>query len=57
MSEKFDPEKPLFRFIDDGEGGEEKEHFRVKDLEKVWSGEDLVASDDEDEEGDPSGRH
>lgn len=52
MSEQFDSEKPLFRFIDDGEGGEEKEYFPIEDMEKVWNGEDLKKSDGEDEHGD-----
>ena len=47
MSEQFDPEKPLFRFIDDGAGGEKKEYFRVEDLEKVYNHEDLDEEDNE----------
>lgn len=49
MSEKFDAEKPLFRFIDEGEGGEKREYFQVKDLGKVYNHEDLEEIDDGDE--------
>lgn len=49
MSEKFDPEKPFFRSVEDGKGGWRKEHFGVEDLEKVWNGEDLEEIEEEDD--------